>query len=398
MHHPLTGPPLADYRLTLPPIVQFGWGSRHHAGKLGRRLGTRAWLVCGSRSDRTRQLAASIRQSLEDSGVELAELAFVTREPLVENVDQAVSRLRATGIRAEDFLIGLGGGSVIDLAKAVAAMTTNPGESVRDFLEGVGSGHTIDRKPLPLLAIPTTAGTGTEATRNAVISSFDPPFKKSLRSEDMVPDAVLIDPELTVSCPASVTAYSGMDAITQLLESLISRRANAFTAALCREGLERAIPALPRAIADPHDRAAREAMSHAAFLSGVALGNSGLGMAHGVAAALGVHCRVPHGLACAVMLPIALQANRDVAARTLASLVPLFSDDPCATDADAADTVIEGIGDLCRRVGIPRRLGELGVTESHLPALVRDSRGNSMNGNPRTLSDSELADILSRFL
>ena len=296
--------------------------------------------------------------------------------------------------------MALGGGAAIDLGKATAALATNRhGESVRAFLEGVGRGLAIERAPLPFVAVPTTAGTGSEATRNAVISSLDPPFKKSLRSPAMVPTAIVLDPELTESCPRDVTAHSGMDSITQLIESFVSRRTNAWTAALCREGLARALPALPAAIADGRDQEARTAMLHAAFLSGLALANSGLGLAHGVAAGLGVRHGIPHGLACAVMLPAAMRFNRSVCAAAFAEIGRLLSPGlDAASDDHAADAAISGIESLCSSIGIPRRLGELGVTEEDLPALAPASRGNSLSGNPRDVTDEELAALLREML
>jgi alcohol dehydrogenase class IV len=252
--------------------------------------------------------------------------------------------------------------------------------------------------------MPTTGGTGSEATKNAVISSHDPPFKKSLRSELMIPRVVLVDPELSVTVPPKNTAQTGMDAITQLIESYISRRARPIPRALAVHGLQLALRAIVEAVENGSSRSAREAMAHAALLSGMALANSGLGMAHGVAAALGIVCDVPHGLACAVMLPAALRANQRVAGADLAVLeraveLPLQSGEmQVASDEAAADALIGRIENLCRTIGISPRLGEIGVRAEQIPALVAQSRGNSMNGNPRDLSDDELTAILMGML
>ena len=347
---------------------------------------------------------------MQSAGVAVERLAIQTREPEVEDVDVTVERLRAFGPRDGDVIVAIGGGSAIDLGKAVAALATNlRGDSVQDFLEGVGRGLKIERPPLPLLAVPTTAGTGTEATKNAVISSFDPPFKKSLRNDLMIPKIVLVDPELTVSLPRDITAHTGMDAITQLIESLISRRAKAIPRALCWQGLELALPAMFELSRDLDNRAAREAMSHAALLSGIALANSGLGFAHGVAAALGVHVKVPHGLACAMMLPAALHLNRDVAKDDLGRLGRESTNwlrgesglPPCDCNANtdvAAMHFLAVIRVLNDRLGIPKRLSELGVLCEQLPALVKSSRGNSMDGNPRDVSDEEIHASLERML
>ncbi|MBV9124699.1 MAG: iron-containing alcohol dehydrogenase, partial [Planctomycetes bacterium] len=277
-----TGPPLSSYDFLAPRKIVFGWGRRQEIGALARPLGKRAFLVFGSRTLQHQGVGDEITRHLKAAGIEPVPVANLNREPEVADVDQTTTDLLALGAGEGDFLIAIGGGSAIDLAKASSAMSTNQeSASVVDFLEGVGRGLALTRPPLPLLAMPTTAGTGTEATKNAVISSFDPPFKRSLRSDLMVPAVVLVDPELTVSLPPTTTAYTGMDAITQLIESYLSRRAKPIPQALCLQGLELAAGALAEAVEDGRSRTARERMSHAALLSGLALANSGLGLAHG---------------------------------------------------------------------------------------------------------------------
>ncbi len=399
---------LTPYDFFAPQRIVFGWGRRSEIGTLAKSLGSRAFIVSGSRTLDANGTLDELSRLLTNAGVTVERLATQTREPEVADVDAATTRLRDIGVREGDLLIAIGGGSAIDLAKAVSAMATNThGTSVLDFLEGVGKGLKIDRPPLPLLAMPTTAGTGTEATKNAVISSYDPPFKKSLRSDLMIPKVVLVDPELTVSLPRNITAYTGMDAITQLIESLISRRAKPIPRALCWQGLELAIPAMFKLSCDLTHRASREAMSHAALLSGIALANSGLGFAHGVAASLGIQAKVPHGLACAVMLPSALSLNREVAKADLAQLgrhcdqwlrgkpASPSSDEKCSDDL-ALIHFQDVVQSLNQRFRIPQRLSELGVSREQLPALAKGSRGNSMDGNPCDVSDDALLAILER--
>jgi alcohol dehydrogenase class IV len=377
----------------------FGWGRRTEAGSLARSLGERAFLVTGSRALERQGVIEEIASSLRQAELEVVSLAGVSREPEVADVDRAVDNILGHGPRAGDIVVAVGGGSAIDLAKAVAALATNRlGTSVAGYLEGVGKGLKIETPPLPVLALPTTAGTGSEATKNAVISSTNPPYKKSLRSELMIPRAVLIDPELTVGLPPHVTAHTGMDAITQLIESYISRRAQPIPQALALDGLARALPAIERAVTNGSDRPAREAMAYAAYLSGVALANSGLGFAHGVAAALGIHCGMPHGLACAMMLPTALRINRDVRTVELARLWTLVDPASRLSNGDAADRFIEHIASIARRIGIPSRLSAVGVESAAIPALVKSSRGNSMDGNPRDVSDAELTQLLEGLL
>ena len=384
------------YDLLMPRQVVFGWGRRSEVGPRAADLGRRVFVVCGSRSLQSSGVVDPIEGSLRTSGLTVLDLGTISREPEVEDVDAMVRRLRDFGGgQPGDVVLAIGGGAALDLGKAVSALATNPhSDTVRDFLEGVGRGLKITERPLPLIALPTTSGTGSEATKNAVISSQSGKFKKSLRSDWMIPAIALIDPELTVTCPRNITAWSGMDAITQLIESLITPKSTPITRALCWEGLRSAIPWLKRACDEPDCRPAREAMSHAAFLSGVTLANAGLGMAHGVAAALGVHCQVPHGLACATLLPTALRVNRSHCEAALAEMAPLFDTRTWASPAAAAEFTIEAITQLGIDLGVPQRLRDLGVRQDQLAELVPASRGNSMNGNPRPLSDAELRDIL----
>jgi alcohol dehydrogenase class IV len=418
------------YDFSAPSRIVFGWGRRPMVGGLARSLGQRAFVVCGSRSLERNGALDEIVQSLREAGVDTVRAETISREPLVEDVDRCVSYLRENLAGAGDLLVAVGGGSAIDLAKAAGALVTQDSKgSVLEYLEGVGTGLKIVNTPLPVLAMPTTGGTGSEATKNAVISSYDPPFKKSLRSELMVPRIVLVDPELSVSVPPQITAWTGMDAITQLIESYISRRATPATDEIAERGMSFAVGSIGEACRDGASQTARVAMAHAALLSGIALANSGLGMAHGVAAALGAHCQVPHGLACAVMLPTAIRVNcldesvqeklgQAVMNRALAGIEAFPPESPelrklwklyakgrasgndyrHAMWCDRAADVLPRISALADELKIPRRLSELGVKRDQIPAIVRDSRGNSMSANPRDISDDELTKILEEML
>ena len=388
-----------SYDFVAPQRIVFGWGRRCELGALARTLGRRAFVVCGSRTLVDRGTLGELTDLLAAQHIQAIATETITHEPEVADVDRTAAEIRRHGARDGDFILAVGGGAALDLGKATAAMATNAqSPTVKDYLEGVGRGLKITEGPLPVLAMPTTAGTGTEATKNAVISSYDPPFKpfkKSLRDERIVPRIALIDPELTVSVPPAITAASGMDAITQLFESFISKKARPIPQALARQGLKLALPAIAEAVRDGASRPAREKMAHAALLSGMALANSGLGMAHGVAPALGVHCRVPHGAACALLLPVALRVNREVRRAELAELAHLLlGRGPSSTPEAAIDALIDSIERLCDEVGVPRRLSDVGVKPEQIPAIVKSSRGSSMSGNPRDLSDAELTEIL----
>lgn len=387
------------YDFVAPAKVVFGWGRRVEVGPLARTLGTRAFIVCGSQTLADHGVVDELSHELRAAGVDSVPLTTIRREPLVEDVDQASHRLREHSAKTGDLILALGGGSAIDLAKAAAAMCMQQkSASVREYLEGVGSGLKLAARPLPILAMPTTGGTGSEATKNAVISSQAEKFKKSLRSEDLLPRIVLVDPELAVGVSPSTTAHSGMDCITQLVESYLCRHVRPLPRALAVDGLRYALPALELAVHDGANRAAREAMAHAALLSGMALANSGLGMAHGVGAALGVHCNVPHGLACAVMLPVALRTNRSACLADLAMLARQALGVSELSDERAADTLIHHIDELARTIGIRVRLSDLGVHRDQIPELVVGSRGNSMSANPRDISDQELTRILESMI
>lgn len=410
---------LAAYDFAVPPLIRFGAGRITEIGAAVGLLGRRAWIIAGERSLAASGARERIDASLTASGIDSRIIATSDGEPTVDQVAAALS-----GIACEDrdgvVVVAVGGGATIDLAKAVAALATNmpaglasaPDRDahldafVVDHLEGVGRGLTIGQWPLPVVAVPTTAGTGAEATRNAVISCPRRRFKKSMRSPMMVPRMALVDPDLTASCAPTTIAASGLDCITQLIESFVCRFKQPLPRCLVLESLPRALHALPRLLLqkpveeDPQrwtdSRAAdRAAMSHAALLSGMALTNSGLGMAHGVAAALGIGCGTPHGMACAVMLPAAMRVNREAAEHDFAMLERAVDPTAPTDQAAAADAFVERIERLCLESGVPRRLSKLGVTADQLDWIAEHSGGASMRGNPVTLSTAVLRGVLA---
>ena len=391
-----------EYDLALPPIVRFGVGRVAEIGAVVGLLGHRAWLVGGRRSLLDSPARPGLEASLAVAGIEHRVIATTDGEPTVVQVATALAGVPSES-HAGTVVVAVGGGAAIDLAKAVAALATNCDLAratahdleavVTDHLEGVGT-RSITRWPLPVVAIPTTAGTGAEATRNAVISCPRRRFKKSMRSPLMVPRAVIIDPALGAGCERATTAAAGLDAITQLIESFICRFARPVPRALVLDALPRALEALPRLLADPHDLQARAAMSHAAFVSGVALTNSGLGMAHGVAAALGIECGTPHGVACALMLPVALRVNAVAAVHDLAALERAVDQAAAGDDGTCAAAFVGRIERLCREARVPERLAELGLARDRIAWLADNSGGASMRGNPVELDPARLRPIL----
>ena len=413
---------LTAYDFAAPPLIRFGAGRIDELGELVGLWGRRAWIVGGGRSLTASGARQRIEASLAAAGIDARMVASSNGEPTVQHVATGLAGL-AREDREGVVVVAVGGGATIDLAKAIAAMATNmPADIcsrpdleslldtlVVDHLEGVGRGLTIRHWPLPVVAIPTTAGTGAEATRNAVISCPRRRFKKSMRSPMMVPRVAVVDPDLTASCDPSTIAASGLDCITQLIESFVCRFAKPLPRSLVLESLPRALRALPRLLehAAPDDdqqrgatsRAAdRAAVSHAALLSGIALTNSGLGLAHGVAAALGIACGTPHGVACAVMLPAAMRINRSASEADFATLERAVAPDASQKDATAADAFVDRIERLCLVAGVPRRLSELGVTSDQLDWLAENSGGTSMRGNPVQLPAAELRSLLAAML
>lgn len=395
-----------SWDFTAPPTIRFGAGRSAEVGSVVAGLGRRAWLVGGRRSLLGSGHAA-ITGGLDAARIPSEVVAIAGGEPTVDDVASALASL-PTGDRDGVVVVAVGGGAAIDLAKAIAALATNlpaglaPPDydgGIVDRLEGVGRGIPIDRAPLPLVALPTTAGTGAEATRNAVISCPRRGFKKSLRSPLMVPRAAIVDPDLGAGCERRVTAAAGLDCVTQLVEAFICRVRRPLPRALALEALPRAVAALPRVVADPSDREARGAMAHAALLSGLALANGGLGMAHGVAAALGVECGAPHGVACGLLLPVALAVNAGVSTADYASLERACDRSAPADDGIAAAAFVARIEGLCAGVsaaaGLPRRLSETGLDRRRIGWLAANSGGSSMRGNPRELDAAALEAILA---
>jgi len=387
------------YDLLLPRKIVFGAGRRREIGILAKPLGNRAILVIGSRTLEKLGIVQQLIGDLEESGISILTTKTISHEPETSDVDQLIDRLRSS-LLPHDFVIALGGGAALDLGKAAAALLPQSIQDapITDYLEGVGQGLKLESAPLPIIAVPTTAGTGAEATKNAVISSYSPPFKKSLRDDRMMPSVALIDPELSLHCPAKVTAESGMDAVTQLFESYVSRRHQPLIDALIEQGLPLAFDALPKLAKCPEDLEARCKMAYAALLSGIALANAGLGMAHGIAPALGVHCRVSHGAACALMLPSTLRTNAEVCSERYAKLARLLLRlDSNVSDDIATEKMIGRVEELCDLLGVPRRLSDLGIDPSLIPDLAKDSKGTSMSGNPKELSTEDVAEILRKM-
>ncbi len=373
------------FEFTTAGKIVFGRGTLGRLPALCRPLGSRFLIVAGASMRKTGVLDA-LTKGLSEMGSESLVHFCAPGEPTVESVDAAVADGLAFGA---DALVGIGGGSPVDTAKAATAVMANGG-SVRDYLEGVG-----DRKitvcPLPFVAVPATAGTGAEVTKNAVVMSHAEHFKKSIRDDRMLARVALVDPELTLTVPRDVTAASGMDALCQLVESYTAKQANDFCDALSLYHAPRALAALRRACADGSDIEARETMSLAAMVSGLCLANAGLGAAHGLGAGLGAMLGTRHGIACGMLLPHVMRYNFSRGCSKYAALGRAFTGRAMPDDAEAAFAAADAVAALCAELGLPARLSELGVTPDMARGLAEASMGSSMSKNPVevTLEDCE---------
>lgn len=375
--------------------IVFGAGRAGEAGTLARPFGERCLLIRGRSPG-----AERVHQSLVEAGLVVAQMSGPGGEPDEMDVDAAVPRTREL---RPHIVVAVGGGSVLDFAKAIAALATQPHNApARDYLEGVGRGLALEAAPLPLVACPTTAGTGSEVTKNAVISSRAGRFKKSLRDARMVPTIALVDPDGQAGAPRVVCVGSGLDALTQNVEAYVSRRATPMTDALALRGIKAASAGLNALVRDD-DTGAREPLALAALLSGLALANGGLGAAHGVAQALGIY-GVPHGLACAVALPWVLAHNARsgaIPAPRLREIVDALIGGEERT-YEAGQTAIAHVWKTTRALGVPR-LADLANRYADLPPLdadgvallAREAQGNSLSGNPLEMDEAALAELLT---
>lgn len=381
------------------PAIEFGSGSAKRLPDLVVRHGGRALLVTGARSFRASSHADVLLRALRDRGCSW-EIVQISGEPSPEVVDDAVRRFHGNGISV---VVGVGGGSVLDAAKAIAGLLAT-GNSVMDHLEGVGPQHPYAGEAIPFIAVPTTAGTGSEATKNAVLTRTGPDgFKRSFRDDALVARVAIVDPDLMASCTPALIAANGMDALTQLIESFVSTRANPVSSALALSGLQAAGDSLLdwyEGGADAHQ--ARSRMAYASLMSGICLAQSGLGSVHGLASPIGALFAIPHGVVCGTLLTAATRVNvevmeaRDpdnVALGRYAQIGRLLAkrDFPAA---DARRNLIQTLDTWTKRLEFPT-LSALGITHADVGKIVAQSRGSSMTTNPIKLTDEEISRVVT---
>ena len=371
--------------------ILFGSGVLQEAGALTAEFGRTVLLVTGAHPERAEPLTRQFR----NRGI-ACRVFPVAGEPTTLAVNEGVHLARQKGV---DVVVGFGGGSAMDAAKAIAGMAVNPGELV-DYLEVVGLGRVLELPGLPFIAIPTTAGSGAEVTRNAVLQSPPDRVKVSLRSPRLLARLAVVDPTLTRSLPRKVTVSTGLDALNQLIEPFVSLRANPMTDGFCREGMGRVARSLRRVCEVPDDMAAREDMCCASLLGGLSLANAGLGAVHGFAAPIGGMFAAPHGEVCAALLPHVMKANlRALESRAAghpareryAEVARVLAGEPSATANEGVEWVRRLVSDL----GVSP-LREHGITREAFPGLIEKARGaSSMKANPVTLTPDELHEVLT---
>ncbi|MBN1758266.1 MAG: iron-containing alcohol dehydrogenase [Chitinispirillaceae bacterium] len=370
--------------------ILFGPGTSSQVASEAAAMGTHAMIVTGGTPERIDHFLDSV------SGAGLSAVPFsIPREPDVSLIEEGATTLREEGC---DIVIGIGGGSVIDAAKAIAAIGANNGE-LTDYLEVIGKGKSLLQPSLPCIVLPTTAGTGAEVTKNAVITSPERRVKVSLRSPYLLPRLSVIDPELTFTLPAETTAATGLDALTQCIEAYVSVRAQPLTDGFCLEGIKRASRSLRRACTNGNDAAAREDMAAASLLSGMALTNAGLGAVHGFASPVGGICGIAHGAVCALLLPQVMEMNVAVlqkeqpqapALDRYTTIARICTGNPKASAGDG----VRWLHELCRELPLPSA-DRFGLSPDRYPEIVTaTAKASSMKGNPVLLTEMQLTHIL----
>ena len=383
-----------EFEFSTAAKIIFGNGKLNSISALIEEHSPRVLIVSGA----PEEISDRLLNQLDLQGVNFTFIK-IDQEPTVDVVREVVELAR---VELTNLLIGIGGGSALDTAKATAALLTNPGD-ITDYLEVIGLNKPLNNPSLPLIAIPTTSGTGSEVTRNAVIGSPEHQVKVSLRSPHLLPRIALVDPELTISVPPSITAITGLDALTQLIEPFTCSSPNPLTDAFCQEGIQCIAHSFFKAYDDGSNLRAREDMSLASLFSGFALANAKLGAVHGLAGPIGGEIPAHHGAICASLLPNVMEANisalihRYPSNPTLeryAKVGKLLSGNPAAT----TETAVQWIRTFCQHAKI-QPLSSFGLNESHFSKIIEKAlKASSMKGNPITLIEDELRNILQRSL
>lgn len=386
---------VAPFTIARLPRIRFGAGVLADVPALAAGYGHKALIVTGKASFLASDAFGALEKGLTAQGVGF-DVVSIPGEPSPEMVDAAVAAHKNGGVGV---VLGIGGGSALDAAKAIAGLL-HPGNSVMDHLEGVGPEAPYEGPAVPFIAVPTTAGTGSEATKNAVLSRHGTEgFKKSFRDDKLVAEWALVDPELIRTCPQSVVAANGMDAFTQLLESYVSTKANPMTEALAWAGMEAFARGFWAAYAGGGSEAAVAGRAHVAFASlqsGICLAQTGLGSVHGLASPLGAFFPIPHGVVCGTLLAAATEVNVRALAQRDAGGVALAKYRRIAgllSGREDVAALVDMLSEWTHRLGL-ERLSAYGMSDADVPRVVANSRGSSMKTNPVVLTDDEIATVV----
>jgi len=371
------------FTLMYPARIIFGRGVIERLAEEILSLGKRALLVTGCSAMRKSGVLDRVSAIMKSAGVEFSLFDGVESDPSLETVNEGIEFIQRERC---DVVIGLGGGSAIDVAKAIASIVKQPG-TVWEYHRG----KKIEKEGLPFIAVSTTAGTGAEITNNSVLMDREKLVKKSIRSPHMIAKVALVDPELTLSIPPRITAYTGMDAFVQALESYVTKTSNPITDTLALQAIEVIFHNLPKAVQDGGNIEVREKMALGSLLSAMAFSNSGLGAVHGLAHPIGAHFGVPHGLACAVLLPHVVGFNLKVRYEKFSQIAEKIG-------VEKTENLPCIIKKFLQRIGIPLDLRDYKITETDFSTIIAESRSNSMSKNPRQVSDGDLREILRRVI
>ena len=371
------------FTLMYPTKIIFGRGTLEQLGPEVKCWGEKALLVTGKSAIRKSGILDKIAAAMKSARIEFSLFDRVEHDPSLKTVDEGVKFLQEEKC---DIVVGLGGGSTLDVAKAIASLARQPG-TVWEY----HSGKEIKKEGLPFIALPTTAGTGAEITNNSVLTDRNKVIKKSIRSPFMIAKVALIDPELTLSLPAQITAYTGMDAFTQALESYVSKTSNPVSDSLALRAVEIIYHSLPGAVQNGGNIEVRERMALGSLLSGMAFSNSGLGAVHGLAHPIGARFNVPHGLACAVLLPYIIGFN-------LRTKRDKFKQIAEKIGIRNVENLPSAVKKLLEKVNLPLDFKSYRITEADFPDIIAESRSNSMSKNPREVSDEDLREILKLII
>ena len=374
-----------------PGKIIFGSGGLSQVGAEAKRLGNKALVVLGRSAMRKSGALDRLTYLLREKNLEYIIYENIPSDPTVEIVDKGANLAKKGKC---NLIIALGGGSVLDTGKAISAMVTNEG-SVADYQEIEGKGRKFQYKTIPFIAIPTTSGTGSEATNNAVITNTELSLKKSIRDPWLIPEVALVDPELTLFLPPYITAICGGDALTQCIESYLGKKSQEISDALALHAIGLIGKSLVKAVKKGKDLKARKDMAMAALLSGLCLSNSGLGAVHALSHPLGVYYKIPHGLSCTVLLPYVMEFNRSVVTKKMAKIAQSLGENiSLLSEKEASQRAVDKIKEIFSQVGIKSNLSEWGIKEEDFSKIIKGSKGSSLNNNPRETSDEDLFELL----